>query len=114
MKATMSKWSDWIDITEPDVLNNMYRDMLKKSGFKILGEIDYHFQPQGYTKLFLLAESHFAIHTFPEEGKTYIELSSCNEAMYNNFLMYQGNDAGRHPKNRGGVNGKDGATEKGD
>ena len=24
-------------------------------------------------------ESHFAIHTFPEENKTYIELSSCNE-----------------------------------
>jgi S-adenosylmethionine/arginine decarboxylase-like enzyme len=33
-------------------------------------------------KLYLLGESHFAIHTFPEHGKSYIELSSCNENMY--------------------------------
>jgi S-adenosylmethionine decarboxylase len=32
-----------------------------------------------------LAESHLAIHTFPEEGKTYIELSSCNERMQKAF-----------------------------
>ncbi|MEL7222709.1 MAG: S-adenosylmethionine decarboxylase, partial [Bacteroidota bacterium] len=44
------------------------------------------FEPQGWTGIWLLAESHLAIHTFPEARKTYIELSSCNRQMYDDFL----------------------------
>lgn len=87
MIAKMSKWSCWIDETEPEILNIKYKDMLISSGFNILGELSYHFKPYGFTKIYLLAESHFAIHTFPEEGKTYIELSSCNKTMYDKFLQ---------------------------
>ena len=46
--------------------------------------------------LWLLAESHFAIHTFPEENKMYIEISSCVKKYYDNFLKqledYRKND----------------------
>ena len=90
MKAQMSKWCGWVDDTNPDTLQATYKERLLQSGFKILGELDYHFQPYGYTKIFLLAESHFAIHTFPEENKTYLELSSCNEEKYQNFIALQG------------------------
>ena len=38
------------------------------------------------TALFLLSESHFAIHTFPEENTTYIELSSCIKLPFDNFI----------------------------
>jgi len=48
--------------------------------------MEHNFAPQGYTAIWLLSESHFAIHTFPEEHKTYIELSSCNREMYDRFL----------------------------
>lgn len=44
-----------------------FRD-LKKAGFAILRFMDWEFTPQGYTALWLLAESHFAVHTFPEMG----------------------------------------------
>ena len=47
------------------------------SGFQILDKCEHYFPVQGYTGLWLLSESHFAIHTFPEEDKTYIELTSC-------------------------------------
>ena len=90
MQAIMSKWCDWIQETDPDILQATYKSRLLESGFRILGELDYHFQPYGYTKIYLLAESHFAIHTFPEENKTYIELSSCNVDKYNKFLQLQG------------------------
>lgn len=85
MKAEIQNANGWVRPTDPEVLKATFKDMLLDSGFKILGELDYHFAPQGYTALFLLAESHFAIHTFPEENKTYIELSSCNEAKYREF-----------------------------
>ena len=41
------------------------------SGFTVLKFVDHAFEPQGYTALWLLAESHCALHTFPEEQKAY-------------------------------------------
>lgn len=82
--------SYWITETDPEVLKKAYEEILKQSGFTTLGFIEYQFQPEGYTAIFLLAESHFAIHTFPEEGKTYIELSSCTEEYFNNFKQIEG------------------------
>ena len=48
--------------------------------------MEHAFEPIGWTGIWLLAESHLAIHTFPEENKTYIEISSCNKEMYDEFL----------------------------
>jgi S-adenosylmethionine decarboxylase len=86
MKAQMFKYSDWITKTNPEELQNIFEKYLKKSGFNILAKSDFYFTPYGYTALYLLSESHFAIHTFPEENKTYIELSSCIEKQYNKFI----------------------------
>ena len=57
------------------------------SGFTVLKFVDHAFEPQGYTALWLLAESHCALHTFPEEQKAYLEISSCNSEMYVNFVI---------------------------
>lgn len=86
MIAKMNKWSGWIEETDPEVLDSRYRAKLLEAGFKIVAECEHHFKPYGYTKLYLLAESHFAIHTFPEENKTYIELSSCVDEPYKRFV----------------------------
>jgi S-adenosylmethionine/arginine decarboxylase-like enzyme len=86
MLAKIWNNSGWIKSTEPDDLDKRYTKMLLDSGFHILGQIEYNFHPQGYTKLWLLGESHFAVHTFPEEGKTYYELSSCNKEYFDKFV----------------------------
>ena len=49
--------------------------------------MEHYFTKQGYTGLWLLAESHFAIHTFPEEDKIYIEISSCVKKYFDAFLQ---------------------------
>jgi S-adenosylmethionine decarboxylase len=59
--------------------------LLTRAGFHIVGKVSKTFTPQGFTVLFLLCESHLAIHTFPEENQTYIELSSCNKQYFDNF-----------------------------
>lgn len=64
----------------------MFDEILRRSGFNVLNVSEHHFHPQGYTALWLLSESHFAVHTFPEFGRSYIELSSCNLEYYQNFL----------------------------
>lgn len=88
MKAEIYNHHDWIEETKPDKLQHYFKDLLQQSGFEILGFMEHHFSPQGYTAIWLLGESHFAIHTFPEENKSYIELSSCDRAMYEKFLEY--------------------------
>lgn len=85
MIAQMFNYQNWVDETDPYVLRNKYNQQLKDSGFGVLSFVEYSFEPFGYTALWLLSESHFAIHTFPEEGKSYIELSSCIEKQYIKF-----------------------------
>ncbi len=86
MQAQIWNYSDWICETDPDALKSEYDKIIRNAGFGVLNEVEHYFRPQGYTKLYLLCESHFAIHTFPEEGKTYIELSSCNKPYYEAFV----------------------------
>lgn len=86
MKAKIWNHSEWITETDPDALRRGFGGKLRGAGFKVLYFVDYHFEPQGYTALWLLGESHFAVHTFPEFGRTYIELSSCNREYFAKFL----------------------------
>lgn len=85
MKAQMHNWHGWTSETDPEVLKSYYYSALLASGFKVLNVVEHHFTPYGYTALFLLAESHFAIHTFPECRRTYLELSSCVDAQFTRF-----------------------------
>lgn len=86
MIAKIWNFSGWIKDTDPTRLDIYFNALLKKAGFTVLNKVAHEFEPQGYTVLWLLAESHFAIHTFPEQKKTYIELSSCNGFKQKMFL----------------------------
>lgn len=87
MKAWIDNYNTWISETNPEKLKILFEGMLKNSGFGVLNFMEHAFEPIGWTGIWLLAESHLAIHTFPEEETTYIELSSCNREMYNDFLI---------------------------
>jgi S-adenosylmethionine/arginine decarboxylase-like enzyme len=86
MLAKMNKYSCWVTETDARKLKYRYEELLISSGFRIVNYCEKNFKPFGFTGLWLLAESHFAIHTFPERGKTYIELSSCVQVPFDNFI----------------------------
>lgn len=88
MKAIIDNYSCWISETTPSKLKIIFEELLLTSGFGLLNFMEHNFEPQGYTCIWLLSESHLAIHTFPEERKTYIELSSCNKDMYDRFIEH--------------------------
>lgn len=87
MKAQIWKVSGWIEHSDAAYIENVLEKMLNDSGFKILERVSNEFQPFGYTALWLLSESHLALHTFPEENKSYFELSSCLETKYQFFTL---------------------------
>jgi len=86
MEAKMQNFQIWINLVNANDLKDLCVCMLNHAGFHTLDLIEHHFEPQGYTALFLLSESHLAIHTFPEKERTYIELSSCVSGPFKNFI----------------------------
>jgi S-adenosylmethionine decarboxylase len=45
----------------------------------VVGVVSHQFVPHGYTLLYLLSESHFSIHTYPEYHSCYIDIFCCNK-----------------------------------
>lgn len=86
MEAQIFNYSIWIKETDPVKLKEELTDKLKKAKFGILNFNDYNFKPFGYSALWLLSESHLAVHTFPEHNKTYVELSSCVKEQFDLFI----------------------------
>ena len=46
----------------------------------ILNVSEHQFNPNGVTVLVLLAESHLAIHTWPEYGEAAVDVFTCGES----------------------------------
>lgn len=86
MEAKIWNHREWITETDPITLYKHFNDLLQECQFEVLRVMEHHFEPEGYTALWLLGESHFAIHTFPEHGKSYIEMASCNAEKHQKFI----------------------------
>lgn len=85
MQAKIWNEADFITGIEDKHIKDFFESLLIKSGFNICGFMDKVFTPQGYTAIWLLCESHLAVHTFPEKKKIYYELASCNKKKYIKF-----------------------------
>ncbi len=68
----------WIELVDEIKLKEIFNRLLNNADFNILNYSSHQFPVNGFTAFWLLAESHLALHTFTENGSTYIELSSCN------------------------------------
>ncbi|MBR2241439.1 MAG: S-adenosylmethionine decarboxylase [Clostridia bacterium] len=88
MKAYMNNFNAWIKYEDERNFIEEIEKELVNSGFHVLNKCEHFFEPYGYTGLWLLSESHFAIHSFPEEDKIYVELTSCVDGPFNKFKNY--------------------------
>ena len=75
LQITFSSISEQLDSKE-----NIYavvNSLLKLTKMSKVAEVLHEFSPQGISLVYVLAESHMAIHTWPEESYAYITISSC-------------------------------------
>ena len=75
--------ADTPEFTRADALRTLCLDVTAASGLTIVGDSFYQFSPQGVTGTVLLAESHLAIHTWPEHGFVTVDVYVCNLATDN-------------------------------
>ncbi|MFA8300401.1 MAG: S-adenosylmethionine decarboxylase [Hyphomicrobiales bacterium] len=86
IEAQIHNYKVWTDIYRPVDIYHLLDECLEEAEFVILDFTEHHFPEGGYTAVWLLAESHLAVHTFMPEKKTYIELSGCNNEKTNAFI----------------------------
>jgi len=60
-------------------IEKLGKNILNNLELKFIKKISHKFEPKGITILFLLSESHLAIHTWPEYGVIHIDLLSCKK-----------------------------------
>jgi len=58
-------------------LRRVFRAAAEASGATIQGVIEHAYEPQGYTLVLLLSESHASIHTYPEHNACFVDLFTC-------------------------------------
>lgn len=67
-------------LTDIAVLKEKMLEAASASGAKVLGLSDYVFEPDGYTMVILLSESHASIHTYPEFNACFVDLFTCGHS----------------------------------
>jgi S-adenosylmethionine decarboxylase len=45
----------------------------------VVATTGHQFEPSGYTFAYVLSESHFAIHTYPEYNSCYVDIFCCSD-----------------------------------
>ena len=64
---------------EPSIYEKVIKDIAEAANVTILNIFKYKFEPQGFTILALLAESHISFHTFPEKGIVSFDFFTCGK-----------------------------------
>lgn len=57
-------------------------DQIKKiieKNLTVVAKIEHKFSPQGETIVFILSESHFSLHTYPENNYISMDIYVCNQ-----------------------------------
>jgi S-adenosylmethionine decarboxylase proenzyme len=70
--------ADTPEFTQAGALRSLCIEAARNSGLTVVGDSFYQFEPQGVTGTVLLAESHIAIHTWPEAGFVTVDVYVCN------------------------------------
>lgn len=65
-------------LDDADVVRTALLDLVADAGLHPVGaEALHRFTPQGLSLAILLAESHVAVHTWPEHATAYVTLTTC-------------------------------------
>jgi len=81
-KHLIADIQDVENVSMLDDLKNVsifFDSICEKYDLHILHKIDHVFQPQGFSLIYMLSESHISIHTFPEKRYAAIDLYTCRQ-----------------------------------
>lgn len=75
-------------LDDPNYLVELLQIAATDYGFNVLDAMVHKFEPQGVTAMLLLSESHFSIHTWPEDGVATVDLFTCGDTKPESAVKY--------------------------
>jgi S-adenosylmethionine decarboxylase proenzyme len=75
------------DLNNYELLDAKLREVLSSTSVHIEGSLHKKFEPQGVTIIYLLSESHFSIHTWPETRSCAIDFYHCGPISNQNLII---------------------------
>ena len=78
VQPQMFHYETWVGTADENILKDLLEKTIISSGFTVVNFSEHYFPVKGYTCIWLLAESHVALHTFPEKETSFVQVSSCN------------------------------------
>ena len=67
------------NLTDREFVENALLDAARKSGATIVTTAFHTFNPHGVSGVIVIAESHLAIHTWPEAGYAAVDVFTCGD-----------------------------------
>lgn len=77
--ANVYNINNYLCLEKVETIQPLMRKIIDDMKLNVVGEVHKQFEPIGATCLYLLAESHLSIHTFPEGKYCTIDLYCCND-----------------------------------
>ncbi len=66
-------------IDDPKYLSSLFEGAARASNATVIKTMLHKFSPQGVSGVVILAESHLAVHTWPEHGYAAVEIFTCGD-----------------------------------
>ena len=79
--------SDIDTLSTVEKISPLMEQIINEMKLNVIGKLHKQFEPRGVTMLYLIAESHLSIHTFPEKNYCTIDLYCCNPTIDMNDVL---------------------------
>ena len=78
MLITLKNIQNSIILEKVETIKPLMEDIIKECDLHVVSEAGHQFEPFGATYVYVLEESHFSIHTYPDKNAAYMDIFCCN------------------------------------
>ena len=68
-------------LNDLELIQHLLNSAAEKAGATVLEQHFHHFSPQGVSGAIIIAESHLAVHTWPEYGYAALDIFTCGDSV---------------------------------
>ena len=72
---------DRVRLNDDNFIGKIMQEAAVASGATVVKSVFHHFSPHGVSGVVVIAESHLAIHTWPEYGYAAVDLFTCGDSV---------------------------------
>ncbi len=65
-------------LNDADRLRSILNEAVRAGAFTLMNLSVVPFQPEGVTACAIVGESHLALHSWPQEGRLFVDIASCS------------------------------------